>query len=546
MLTTDRLFGSVNVGQLSHKTSHITQRLMKPTTKLLKKNPASVQPLQLSLWQKLRYRLQQVQRLPQWLPISLILLLAATLYLYQLSTESLWVDELLSVHRAKNLDYALRDPRPLSYLFLRVWMFFVGDTDAGLRGLGVLFGLGTVFLTYLLGRRLVTTNIGLLAALLVSLSPLFINHAQEIRMYTLSTCLGLMGTLLLVEALNRPTSIAIYGWAGLRFLALITTPLNLFLLLPDCLIITQRYYQKRSIYLTFLQGLFLMGLAWAAFATPLLMVAVPKFMGGVAIPGDVESSAVVIDRPGIFEAIFQLTRFTVWPFGRPNSNVIYGLYQLHAVISLSVLSAAFLNRQRSLEVRWLTAWAILPLIPLFLVSQVSRNLWVDRYLIFVAPYVMILLATGFMQIWKKWRIAALMVTLISLLATAGGFKRYYTVLDREDWRGLVELIETQEQPNDVVIWSVNQQIPVALNHYYQGSSTIEIKPELPSTVLEKDRQQIEAWINGLPTKNSKLWLVHLPTSALFRTVLAENFDIEYHQDMNKFEVFQLRAKASSQ
>jgi mannosyltransferase len=517
---------------------------MRPTIYPFKKNPPQVQPQPLNPLQTLGDRLQKLQYLPQWLPISLILLLATTLYLYQLGTESLWVDELLSIHRAKNLDYAFRDPRPLSYLFLRVWMFFVGDTDAGLRGLAVLFGLGTVFLTYLLGRRLITANVGLVAALLVTLSPLFINHAQEIRMYTQSTCLGLMGTLLLVEALHRPSTAIVYGWAGFRFLALVTTPLNLFLLLPDCLMIAWRYREKPGIYWAFLQGLFLMGLAWAAFAIPLLMVAIPKFMGGVAISGGVESGTVAIDRPGLFEVVFQLTCFTVWPFGRPNSNAIYGLYQFHAVISLGVLGAAFLNRQRSLEVRWLTAWAILPLIPLFLVSQFSRNLWVDRYLILVAPYVMILLATGFMQIWKKWRIAALMITLISLLATAGGFQRYYTVLDREDWRGLVQLIETQEQPNDVIVWSVNQQIPVALNHYYQGNARIEIKPELASTVLEQDRQQIEAWINSLPPTHSKLWLVHLPTSALFRTVLEENFKIEYYQDMQKFEVFQLSTKVS--
>jgi uncharacterized membrane protein len=517
---------------------------MRQTIYSLKKNPPPVHPPQFNPLQTLGDRLQQVPPIPQWLPISLILLLAATLYLYQLGTESLWVDELLSIHRAKNLDYALQDPRPLSYLFLRVWMFFVADTDAGLRGLAVLFGLGTVFLTDRLGRRLINRNVGLVAALLVTLSPLFINHAQEIRMYTQSTCLGLMGTLLLVEALNRPTTAIVYGWAALRFLALITTPLNLFLLLADCLIIAWRYRQKRRIYWTFFQGLFLMGLAWAAFATPLLMVAVPKFMGGVSIPGGVESGTVAINRPGIFEVVFQLTRFTVWPFGRPNSNVIYGLYQLHTIIALAVFGAAFLNRQRSLEVRWLMAWAILPLIPLFLVSQFSRNLWVDRYLILVAPYVMILLATGFMQIWRKWRIAALMITLISLLATAGGFKRYYTVLDREDWRGLVQLIETQEHPHDVIIWSVNQKIPVALNHYYQGNARIEIKPELPATVLEQDRQQIESWINSLPTTHSKLWLVHLPTSPLFRTVLEENFEIEYHQDMQKFEVFQLSTKVS--
>ena len=517
---------------------------MRPTIYPLKKNPPQVQPRRLNPLPTLRYQLQQLQRLPQWLPISLILLLAATLYLYQLGTESLWVDELLSIHRAKNLDYALRDPRPLSYLFLRVWMFFVGDGDAALRGLGVLFGLGTVFLTYVLGRRLITTNVGLLAALLVTLSPLFINHAQEIRMYTQSTCIGLMGTLFLVEALNRPNSINIYGWATLRFLALITTPLNLFLLLPDCLIVLGRFRDKRGVLFTFLQGLLLMGLAWVAFATPLLMVAVPKFMGGVAIPGGVESGTVTINRPGMFDMIFQLTRFTVWPFGRPNSNIVYGVYQLHAVLSVGVLTAAFLHRQRLVEVRWLTAWAILPLIPLFLVSQFSRSLWVDRYLIFVAPYVMILLATGLMQIWKKWRIAALIVMLISLLATAGGFKRYYTVLDRENWRGLVTFIQTAEQPNDVIVWSVTQQIPVALNHYYQGNSTIMIQPELTATALEKDTQQIEAWINRLPTTSSNLWLVHLPTSPRFRAILQEKFEIEYYQDMKKFEVFQLKRKGS--
>ncbi len=518
---------------------------MRSTSDLLKKKPPQVKPTQLTPFEKLRSLLQPIQRLSQWLPISLILLFAATLYLYQLNTESLWVDELLSIHRAKNLDYALRDPRPLSYILLRVWMVF-GSSDAWLRGLSILFGLGTVFLTYILGRRLITTPVGLIAALLVALSPLFINHAQEIRMYTQSTCLGLLGTLVLVAALNRPTTAAVYGWAGLRFLALITTPLNLFLLLPDCVIIAWRFREKRNLWFPFLQGLLLMGLAWAAFAIPLLIVSIPKFMGGVVVPGATEPAQnIVLNRPGIFEVIFQLSRFTAWPFGRPNSDTIYHFYQLHAVVFLAVFGAAFLNHQRSLEIRWLTTWGILPLIPLFLVSQISRNLWVDRYLIFVAPYMMILLATGLMQLWQRWRIAAVIVTVVALIGTAGGFKRYYTVLDREDWRGLVQSIEAQEQPNDVIVWSVNQQIPVALNHYYQGNSRIEIIPELPADSLEKDQAKIEAWLANLPVNQSTLWLVHLPTSPLFHTLLAEKFEIKSHQNMKKFEVFQLRAKSSS-
>ncbi|NEO91442.1 MAG: hypothetical protein F6K56_14845, partial [Moorea sp. SIO3G5] len=143
----------------------------------------------------------QADWLWQSIPIALILLLAAGLYLYQLGTESLWVDELYSVNDAKRLPDRLSLMRPLYYILLWLWMQF-GSSDAWLRGLSVLFGLGSVFLTYQLGRRVAGKATGLIAALLLALSPLFINFAQMVRMYTLGTCLGLGGTLALVHALE--------------------------------------------------------------------------------------------------------------------------------------------------------------------------------------------------------------------------------------------------------------------------------------------------------------------------------------------------------
>ncbi|NEO45295.1 MAG: hypothetical protein F6K55_14635, partial [Moorea sp. SIO4A3] len=81
----------------------------------------------------------QADWLWQWIPIALILLLAAGLYLYQLGTESLWVDELYSVNDAKRLPGHLGLIRPLYYIILWLWMQF-GTSDAWLRGLSVLFG----------------------------------------------------------------------------------------------------------------------------------------------------------------------------------------------------------------------------------------------------------------------------------------------------------------------------------------------------------------------------------------------------------------------
>ncbi|NEO02863.1 MAG: hypothetical protein F6K50_48320, partial [Moorea sp. SIO3I7] len=105
-----------------------------------------------------------------WIPITLILLLATGLYLYQLGTESLWVDELISIHRAKHLERVFSDTRPLYHILLQVWMI-VNSSDAWLRGLCVVFAIGTIFVTYRLGRRLIGESTGLIAALIVALSP---------------------------------------------------------------------------------------------------------------------------------------------------------------------------------------------------------------------------------------------------------------------------------------------------------------------------------------------------------------------------------------
>ena len=53
---------------------------------------------------KFRKQKVTVPSFQQWILLSLILLVATGLYLYQLGTESLWVDELYSIHDAKQVE----------------------------------------------------------------------------------------------------------------------------------------------------------------------------------------------------------------------------------------------------------------------------------------------------------------------------------------------------------------------------------------------------------------------------------------------------------
>ena len=116
----------------------------------------------------------------RWMPIALILILAAVLYGYQLGGESLSIIESYSIGSAKGpLNHF---NRPLYFWLLRGWMYF-GVNDAWLRGLSVVFGVICVGLTYQLGKQLVNRTTGLMAALLLTVSPLAIYFTQEVRFY---------------------------------------------------------------------------------------------------------------------------------------------------------------------------------------------------------------------------------------------------------------------------------------------------------------------------------------------------------------------------
>jgi outer membrane biosynthesis protein TonB len=74
---------------------------------------------------------------------------------------------------------------PLYYALLHGWMRLVGDSEFAVRTLSALFGTLTVPVIYRLARRIAGKTAGLLAALILAVSPFHVRFAQEARMYTL-------------------------------------------------------------------------------------------------------------------------------------------------------------------------------------------------------------------------------------------------------------------------------------------------------------------------------------------------------------------------
>lgn len=476
--------------------------------------------------------------LRQWMPIALILLLATVLYLYQLGTESLWVDELFSIYDARTLERDRISVRPLYYILLRVWMQF-GTSDTWLRGLSILFALGSVLLTYQLGRRLAGKTTGLIAALLLVLSPLFINHAQEVRMYALSTFLGLGGTLALTNALDHPTTSSMLLWAGARLLAILTTPLNFLLLLPDIVLSGWRFCHQRRVLLAFGKWLLLICILWLPFAFSLAK-ATPEFAGGWIAE---------FPRPSVLDVVHLLTKFTRGSFDSPLDAIAWfykQFFKLYAVMWMWLLGVALLNKQHP-RLIWVATWMFLPSVTLFLISQISVNLWVERYLLVLCPYFLILLAVGFTQIWHWRRTVAIVVALVYIVGVGVGLTNYYTVQNREDWRALVQTISINEEPGDTIgLFSDSYPIARALDHYYHGFAPINIIEDSALRLNPKfDKSFMERAVHSWSPIKSRLWLIYQhpinkEQHQIFQTVVREQFIVKENWTFKGLDLFILR------
>ncbi|MDR1969733.1 MAG: glycosyltransferase family 39 protein [Candidatus Nomurabacteria bacterium] len=122
---------------------------------------------------------------------------------------SVWFDESFSAYmiRQKWSDIwhftALDVNAPLYYFLLKGWSFIVGHSDVALRLLSVIFGVGAVVSGFFLTRRLFGQRVGYLALLFLTLSPMLLRYATEMRCYTLMVFLLIMATYVFIVASEK-------------------------------------------------------------------------------------------------------------------------------------------------------------------------------------------------------------------------------------------------------------------------------------------------------------------------------------------------------
>ena len=162
-----------------------------------------------------------------WAFLAVVLTVAAVLRLYRLGTQSIWLDEAISWRFASfyGLDKAFmeavlsdRNP-PLFYIILRP---FAHDGEWMLRLPSALFGVGAVWLLFLILERMVDKRAALIGALLLAVSPFHVWYSQEARSYALLSFLSLLALHNILEITREDKGLPLVSLAVVNALLLYT------------------------------------------------------------------------------------------------------------------------------------------------------------------------------------------------------------------------------------------------------------------------------------------------------------------------------------
>ncbi len=159
--------------------------------------------------------------------ILVIMIIGGLLRIFDLSSKSFWVDELLSMWHSIDIvdtksfftSHQGNAHPPLYFLLLKLWSIG-GNGEFYLRLLSVLFGTLVIPVTYLLGKEFFKTKASILAASLVAISPFLLRFDREVRMYPLFVFLSIISIFFFIKALRQDQS---KYWIGYTIVTILNT-----------------------------------------------------------------------------------------------------------------------------------------------------------------------------------------------------------------------------------------------------------------------------------------------------------------------------------
>jgi uncharacterized membrane protein len=478
-----------------------------------------------------------VKKYAGWL--SVIILAALGVRLYNLDYHSLWFDEAISVYWARQsvarileVGFTLVEDRlpPLYYLMLKGWITLFGPGEVAVRMLSVAFGVLLVPVIAGIAALLFNRKVALTVAALVALNPFLIWYAQEARMYAPAAFCGALAVWAFLQFCRNYARSPASSWKFVLLFILaaaagLYSHLYTAFLLPALgLWLLAGYPQRWQLWLIFMAAGLIIILSFSPIA-----LAIWRF-SAEAPPGDPFTG--LLDR-----AWWLLHAFTVWkaplaPWLQRLIPLTVALFALLAFLPAKHRRADFNPPRRSTDFNPHTYSASTPfryprllIVLLCLMPFLIANLLLlrnqlaffgERYFIIMLPWLLLLAALGLYRLttWLpslriaycvrlRW-IIILRVALYALLFTSVLLPlpgQWSVPAAKEAWRQSVAYLARHAAPDDAILIHPDW-VRYPFQYYFQGpgQTYAAFSTVTPKTALDGPLQ-------GVIGDHPVVWLV---------------------------------------
>lgn len=450
-------------------------------------------------------------RQPAQLAMLGIVLLGFALRLHRLGVDSLWLDELGQASMASGtLKEAIagaglhHGAAPLDYIV--TWLaLHVAAVDFAARLPAALVGTATIALLYRLGRALFDPAVGLVAALLVALSPFHLRFSQEARFYALFTALTVASALALVAALRRNDR---RGWLAYALILIASlyahyyTPLVV-LTQGLAVLVAPRSATGRSAagndlaHRQAIRGFLSSCLVAAVAFVPWLIYAVLS-----------ESGVPRGDAPAFGLDLLRQIHLAFVAGTEPQEPLV-PLQWIYLALAVAGMLAGLARR----HTRWSTLLLVLPLLlapPLIVLGlRLIGYFFALRQVLFLLPFYLLLVAYG--ALWlvrqitsrtrdhsaRRWfrTAAALGLALVLCFPLLSQGSDAYQP-ERQDWRAAMDLVSANIEPSDAIV------VPGVPDHYFRYYA--------PDWAGHLAGQAIPVDLEAIAADHPAVWVVAIP------------------------------------
>lgn len=488
--------------------------------------------------------------------LLLVIVLALSLRIYALDSQSFWNDELdtydiiVKPTSAIVFSQEVRNFPPLYFLVVKALLPY-HPREFYLRLPSVVFGVFSVLVFFFILNNWWNEKIALLGSFVMALSPFHIWYSQEARPYAMLIFFSLLAVLFLQQFLKKPDSVV--ALVSLAIASTLTFYIHYIAIafIGAILLAVLLFQKNKSV------GFRL------AFCAVVVALLVPGFYRILTVSPDATASSFYSLKPASI-AYVVWSFFTGYSLG-PSLSELHYPHRMKIVLSYwpiivpvmlvlsigTVLGIWRLLRANSTLFALVGLWFLLPLLFAVLGSLLSNHPFNIRYSVLSFPALLVMLIVGVYHPRSGWLTASatLVIGFILTISVANYF--FLEKYQRDNNRAAGAFLTQFAESHDLVIASAAYTAR-NIRYYYRGNSSIHVEG-FPSSAKNQyggsehsgstfvEEKTVGQELLEITRGKNRFWLFlsrtfHSDPNGLIRKFLDKNFIVQKDVSWNGVEL----------